>query len=227
MTTWIRKRVPRLAQNIFGWPLTIWRTDIEEIKRVNGLDAYFFVRFLRMMALMFLPIWFITWAVLIPVTVVNTQVPGLSGLDRFTFGNVENTKQTRYAAHIILAWLFTCTSYMITFYPSTANTRLVWIWYLIKREMAHFVPLRQQYLISEDHSTSAQASTILVTGVPRRYLNEHALVKLYSHLPGGVRKVWLNRSVSYIPACHFAQTPFLQGSQNHARCLQRSVERVQ
>ena len=63
-----------------------------------------------MMALMFLPIWFVTWAVLIPVTVVNTHAPGLSGLDRFTFGNVENTKQDRYAAHIILAWFLTCTS---------------------------------------------------------------------------------------------------------------------
>jgi len=62
--------------------------------------------------------------------------------------------------------------------------------------MAHFVTVRQQYLISKDHSTSAQASTILVTGIPRRYLNEHALQKLYARLPGGVRKVWLNRFVS-------------------------------
>jgi len=81
--------------------------------------------------------------------------------------------------------------------PNATNVSLVWVWYLIKREMALFVTVRQQYLISEDHSTSAQASTILVTGVPRRYLNEHALAKLYSRLPGGVRKVWLNRSVSH------------------------------
>ncbi|KAF9787955.1 DUF221-domain-containing protein [Thelephora terrestris] len=176
------KRVPRLSQNIFAWPLAIWRADIEDIKRVNGLDAYFFVRFLRMMALMFLPIWFITWAVLIPVTTVNTQVPGLSGLDRLTFGNVESTKQRRYAAHLILAWILT-----------------FWVWYLIKVEMAHFVTLRQQYLISKEHATSTQASTILVTGVPRRYLNERALMKLYSYLPGGVRKVWLNRDLKTMP----------------------------
>ena len=111
LTIRIRKRVPRLSQNVFAWPLAIWRADIEDIKRVNGLDAYFFVRFLRMMALMFLPIWFITWAVLLPVTTVNTHVPGLSGLDRLTFGNVENTKHSRYAAHVILTWLLTCVSY--------------------------------------------------------------------------------------------------------------------
>jgi len=78
--------------------------------------------------------------------------------------------------------------------------------------MAHFVTVRQQYLISKDHSSSAQASTILVTGVPRRYLNEHALEKLYSRLPGGVRKVWLNRSVSHrYPSCHFV-TSFSLGT---------------
>jgi hypothetical protein len=191
LTTQIRKRVSRLPQNMFAWPLAIWRADIEDIRRVNGLDAYFFVRFLRLMAIMFLPIWFITWAVLIPITVVNTQAPGLSGLDRLTFGNVESSKQIRYAAHIILAWLLTCTSILSC--SITTNCSLVWVWYLIKREMALFITLRQQYLISKDHSASAQASTILVTGVPRRYLNEHALTKLYSHLPGGVRKVWLNR----------------------------------
>ena len=84
---------------------------------------------------------------------------------------------------------------MILFHASALDISLVWIWYLIKREMSHFVTVRQQYLISKEHSTSAQASTILVTGVPPRYLSEHALTKLYAHLPGGVRKVWLNRFV--------------------------------
>lgn len=83
----------------------------------------------------------------------------------------------------------------ILFHPSTTDIGLVWVWYLIKLEMSHFVTVRQQYLTSKDHAASAQASTILVTGVPRRYLNEHALTKLYSYLPGGVRKVWLNRLV--------------------------------
>lgn len=86
----------------------------------------------------------------------------------------------------------------IVLHASATNLSLVWVWYLIRSEMSHFVTVRQQYLISKDHSTSTQASTILVTGVPRRYLNENALIKLYSRLPGGVRKVWLNRFVSYL-----------------------------
>jgi len=74
--------------------------------------------------------------------------------------------------------------------------------------MSHFITVRQQFLISKDHSTSPQASTILVTGVPRRYLNEHALAKLYAHLPGGVRKVWLNRSVPHLHPRSLESTNF-------------------
>lgn len=78
--------------------------------------------------------------------------------------------------------------------------------------MAHFVTVRQQYLISEEHSASPQASTILVTGVPRRYLNEHALAKLYAYLPGGVRKVWLNRSVPIPQLFYHRVTSFSPGT---------------
>lgn len=175
------KRVPTLGQSLFTWPLSIWNADDNDIKRVNGLDAYFFVRFLRMMTIMFLPIWLISWPVLLPLTSVNNSA-GLLGLDRFTFGNISTNHTTRYAAHVVLTWLFT-----------------FWVWYLLRREMNNFVTIRQQFLISPDYASSAQANTILVTGVPRRYLTEKAISKLYSHLPGGVRKVWLNRNLKEMP----------------------------
>jgi calcium permeable stress-gated cation channel len=85
------------------------------------MDAYFFVRFLRMMVKVFLPIWVISWAVLLPVTSVNSHVAGVTGLDRFTFGNVENTQQDRYAAHIILVYLFTGTRISSSFWISFVN----------------------------------------------------------------------------------------------------------
>lgn len=59
--------------------------------------------------------------------------------------------------------------------------------------MRHFVTARQQYLVSPEHSSSAQANTVLITGVPTRYLTEKAITRLFSYVPGGVRKVWLNR----------------------------------
>ena len=94
-----------LSERIFGWPLAVFRAYHKLIAAPNGLDAYFFVRFLRMIVRMLLPIWLLSWIVLMPVTSVNTGVQGHTGLDLFVFGNVANTDQDRYAAHIIIIYI--------------------------------------------------------------------------------------------------------------------------
>jgi hypothetical protein len=101
------KRVNELSAGLLSWPLAVIKADYKDIQHVNGVDSYFFVRFIRLMCKIFLPIWLISWAVLMPVTSIKTSVPGHSGLDIFIFGNVANTKTDRYAAHVILACLFT------------------------------------------------------------------------------------------------------------------------
>jgi hypothetical protein len=60
-----------------------------------------------MLVRIMLPIWLVSWAVLIPLTSVNTSVPGHSGLDKFIFGNISPTQQTRYAGQLLLTWIFT------------------------------------------------------------------------------------------------------------------------
>jgi hypothetical protein len=65
--------------------------------------------------------------------------------------------------------------------------------------MRGFVIKRQQYLIDPIHSASAQANTVLITGVPRKYLDEKEIARLFSHVPGGVKKVWLNRDLKDLP----------------------------
>ena len=102
-----RKRQQPLSPRIFGWIVSVLRADYRKIKNINGLDCYFYVRFLRMMVRVMLPIWLISWAVLLPLTSVNTGVPGHSGLDMFIFGNIAPTQQDRYAGQVLLTWIFT------------------------------------------------------------------------------------------------------------------------
>ncbi|KIK93365.1 hypothetical protein PAXRUDRAFT_34109 [Paxillus rubicundulus Ve08.2h10] len=179
------ERATPFTAGMFTWPLALFKADYRDIKRVNGPDAYLFVRFLRMMVRVFLPIWIVSWAVLLPVTSVNNSVPGNTGLDRFTIGNVAPNNQNRFAAHIILVWIST-----------------FWIYWNIRHEMRHFVTVRQLHLIDPTHSRTAQANTILVTGIPSKFLSEKALAQLYSHLPGGVKKVWINRDLKDLPAVY-------------------------
>jgi calcium permeable stress-gated cation channel len=65
--------------------------------------------------------------------------------------------------------------------------------------MNHFLDTRQLYLIDKRYAKSAQASTILITGIPKKFLREDKLGQLFSYLPGGVRKVWLNRDMKDLP----------------------------
>jgi hypothetical protein len=81
-STFHRKRVQSLGASIFAWPIALYKADYRQVIASNGLDTYFFLRFLRMMVRVFLPIWLLSWAVLLPVTSVNSHVPGISGLDR-------------------------------------------------------------------------------------------------------------------------------------------------
>ena len=79
---------------------------------------------------------------------------------------------------------------------------VVWVWWNINHEMVHYVDVRRQYLISSSHSSTAQARTVLVTSIPSTpldYRSESALTRLFGHLPGGVRKVWVNRDLKGIP----------------------------
>jgi hypothetical protein len=102
-----RKRQQALSSRLLGWPISVFKADYRQIKNINGLDCYFYIRFLRMMVRVMLPIWLISWVVLLPLTSVKTAVTGHSGLDMFIFGNISSTQQPRYAGHLLLTWIFT------------------------------------------------------------------------------------------------------------------------
>ena len=65
--------------------------------------------------------------------------------------------------------------------------------------MKHYIKVRQEYLVSQAHSSSTQACSVLVTGIPPKYLSELSLTRLFNHLPGGVRHVWVNRDLKDMP----------------------------
>ncbi|KAK2462387.1 hypothetical protein APHAL10511_005693 [Amanita phalloides] len=176
------KRVRPLSSNLFLWPWAVYKADYSSIIKANGLDAYCFVRFLRMMVIVFLPIWLISWAVLLPVDYATVPSHGRDRLDRFSFGNLSPGNVNRFPAHLVLAWLFTG-----------------WLLYNIKREMSHFITTRHMHLIDPSQANSTQACTVLVTGVPARYLDQESLYHLFKDLPGGIKKIWINRDLKELP----------------------------
>ena len=53
-----------------------------------------------------LPIWLISWAVLLPLTSIDTDFS--DGLYKFTFANIDpNFNRKRYIVLLVLIWIFT------------------------------------------------------------------------------------------------------------------------
>ncbi|KAK8869970.1 hypothetical protein IAR55_000540 [Kwoniella newhampshirensis] len=175
-------QAPVLGRNLFMPLYKIIMANPEEILHKNGVDPYVFVRFQIMMAKAMIPIWFLSWLILLPTDAAHSSVNGKSGLDKFTFGNVAKNRQSRYWAHLVLDYVF-----------------IFWILWLMWGEMQHWLVVRQKHLINPSHSKLAQANTVLVTGIPKHYLDEDKLEQLFSYLPGGVKRIWLNRNLKEMP----------------------------
>ncbi|GAA6002377.1 hypothetical protein JCM10207_001089 [Rhodosporidiobolus poonsookiae] len=176
-----KNRVDPLPHSLLGWIPHILKTDAKEILRKNGLDAYVFVHFLYLMMEIFLPFMVVTWAILLPVDAAGSRGTN-TGINKFTFGNVGESQQPRYAAHLILVWLLT-----------------FWVFFLIRREYANFIVLRQDFLMSKEHARLAQSKTVLVTGVPKEFLNHDAMTRFCSTLPGGAKRIWFARDLKELP----------------------------
>jgi len=129
------------------------------------------------------PIFVLSWIVLLPLYSAKSG-GNADGFNMFTYGNLGKThsQQLRAIGTLLVQWIAT-----------------FWIMWNIRSRTAKFVKLRQEFLISKKHSSTAQAKTVLLTGVPNNLLSERKLTSMYSQMPGGVAKVWINRNLGDLP----------------------------
>ncbi|KAG7093058.1 hypothetical protein E1B28_009350 [Marasmius oreades] len=174
------KRSKELPKGWWKWlPATLQSPSMEIIHK-NGLDAYMFLRFIKMLCTIFLVYTVASFLVIVPIDVIGLPETKRD-IERITWTNVQG--QTRFAAHIVVV-------YLMTFF----------IFHMVGREMSHFVHMRHEFLISSTYSRLAQARTVLITSVPEELANEHDLRQFASFVPGGVDKVWIYRDTRSLNA---------------------------
>ena len=146
--------------------------------RRSGLDAYFFLRFLRTLLKLFIPLALVVLPILIPLNIVSgySGKSGVRGLDRLSWTDVNLAHWSYYWAHLFLA-LGTITYFCFTVY----------------REFSECVRIRQEYLVSPSHRSQASAKTVFFTGIPNELLFTQQLSKSFKDIAGGVRDVWINQ----------------------------------
>ncbi|KAL2128488.1 hypothetical protein VTI74DRAFT_9120 [Chaetomium olivicolor] len=185
-----RERTDSPPSNHLALAYKLMSFEDREIIKKCGLDAYFFLRYLQTLLIIFIPIALVVIPILVPVNYVggmgrevvnNSTANGTSsavptGLDTLAWGNVAPNQQHRRWAHLVLALLV-----------------ILWVCGVFFAELKVYVKIRQDYLTSAEHRLRASANTVLVSSIPDKWLTEEALRGLFDVFPGGIRNVWLTR----------------------------------
>lgn len=186
-----RERTKPPPNSLWKWVVPVFRTSNSDFIQKCGLDAYFFLRYLRTLLKIFIPLAIVILPILLPLNAVHGRGPrfatgiysnqtawsNVNGLDTLAWGNVRPDQTNRYWGHLILAVgvvAWTC-----------------WVFY---DELRGYIRLRQAYLTSPQHRLRASATTVLVTAIPRKWCTVEALDGLYDVFPGGIRNIWVNRN---------------------------------
>jgi calcium permeable stress-gated cation channel len=189
-----RERTDPPPRSPWGWLFTIFQFRDREVINKCGLDAYFFLRYLQTLLIIFIPLAVVILPILVPLNIIggkgseyalefNNNTNGdsthtnVTGLDELAFGNVRPDHTHRYWAHLILAILV-----------------IVWVCGVFFSELRVYIKVRQDYLTSAEHRLRASATTVLVSSIPQKWLTTEALAGLYDVFPGGIRNIWINRN---------------------------------
>jgi hypothetical protein len=186
-----RERTESPPASIVGLIRTVLGFSDRELIKKCGLDSYFFLRYLKTLMIIFIPICCIVMPILIPINYIggrgkeidvkteNATSTEPRGLDTLAWGNVRSTETGRYGAHLLMAILV-----------------VIWVCTVFFFELRVYIKVRHDYLTSAEHRLRASATTVLVNSIPAKWLSEEALNGLFDVFPGGVRNVWLNRDLS-------------------------------
>ncbi|KAL1875686.1 hypothetical protein Plec18167_005623 [Paecilomyces lecythidis] len=185
-----RERTKPSPPGLVRWISPVFGTSNAEFIQKCGLDAFFFLRYLRMLVKIFAPLAILLLPILIPLNKVggrdqNLENPNstngsrwnVTGLDQLAWGNVDPHHTHRYWGHLVMAVIV-----------------VIYVCAVFFDEMRSYIRLRQAYLTSPQHRLKASATTVLVTAIPQRWLSVEMLDSLYDVFPGGIRNIWINRN---------------------------------
>lgn len=182
-----RERTTAPAPGYIAWAKAVLRTSNADFVLKAGLDAYFFLRYLRTLLKIFVPAALLIMPILIPLNVVGGKGPkwtethpgesSVSGLDVISWSNVRPDHTRRYWVHWLLAVFL-----------------VAWVCYVAFDELRGYIRMRQAYITSPQHRLRASATTVLVSSIPTKWCSVEALDGLYDVFPGGIRNIWINRN---------------------------------
>ncbi|CAI5757281.1 unnamed protein product [Candida verbasci] len=162
------KKPEPLPKDPFRWVYILLTKPDSFILQQAGLDGFFFLRYLKNFATLFL-FGLLTYIILLPINASNGM--GNEGFDQLSIANVKH--QQRYYAHVFVGW----------------------IWYgcvifVIYRELFFYNSLKNVVLSSPKYAKKLSSRTVLFQGVPDSLLDEKQIFKLFS----GIKRIYVART---------------------------------
>lgn len=156
----------------FNWIKGFWQIPDAWALKSQSLDAYLFIRFLRVCANICFVGLIMTWPVLFPINA--TGGGGQTELEILSMANVDVTTpggRNRLYAHAIIAFFF-----------------YGFVVYTVVRECIFYINLRQAFMLSPIFANRISSRTVLFTSVPEAFLDEAKIRKMFSD---SVKRVWI------------------------------------
>ncbi|KAI1323188.1 hypothetical protein F5Y16DRAFT_384431 [Xylariaceae sp. FL0255] len=164
------ERSPALPNGLFNWFGAFWKISDYHPLQHQSLDAYLFIRYMKVLVVICFVGCCITWPVLFPIDATGTT--GEIQLNILTYANINNkTQYNRYYAHVLIAWVY-----------------YGFVMFMVLRESILYINLRQAFLLSPMYSRRISSRTVLFTSVPDKYLDVARLRKIFGE---SVKNVWI------------------------------------
>ncbi|KAH8809112.1 hypothetical protein F5884DRAFT_393902 [Xylogone sp. PMI_703] len=167
-----QERSPELPSGLFSWINPFRKTPDTFVLQHQSLDAYLFLRFLKMTVVIPFVGLLLTWPILFPINATGHGPK--KQLDILSMSNVKTTSQSgknRFFAHCFVGWLF-----------------FGFVLMLITRESIYYINLRQAFLLSPAYANRISSRTVLFTSVPKNYLDQAKLRKIFGDQ---VKRIWI------------------------------------
>ncbi|ROT42626.1 phosphate metabolism protein [Sodiomyces alkalinus F11] len=168
-----KQRSTLLPKGWFDWVLPFWRESDVTVLNRSSIDAYLFLRYLKLLSFICFVGCCIIWPVLMPIHATGSG--GLTRLDSATIGNV--TDPNFFFAHVAVAWVF-----------------FGFVLFAIYRESIFYINLRHAYLLHPYYANRLSSRTVLFQCVPDRYLDARRLRQVFGE--SDVANVWIPRDTS-------------------------------
>ncbi|KAM3164850.1 Sporulation-specific protein 75 [Lachancea thermotolerans] len=176
-----------------GWVKSAWKTPLNEYKRANGLDSFFFLRFMKAFGLFFLSLSVINIPVLIPIhycsgAKVLRQRCKIDSSQAFNetearltshFLEIEDSLKAQGLDKLSISNVSLQHADRLIFHFILAAFVVLWFHALLIKELKFFIAERNKALSNNEAPGSFYQSVLFLDNIPRdMFLNRARLPKL-------------------------------------------------